>query len=286
MITKAQMSQRLAYLMLLAVSHLTHETSAAHPPASTYTKASFIPPAAPSSIGWPSAANPTRLMNRIATGYGTYQRAADRPNTVPSAKKKGSSSGGGSTATQPVSKKGKIQVMLLQTVPDIGQSGDIVFVSSAVFQNQLKPNGKARLISEQEIQKMEQEKEEQEEKMLEMAINTKSMLEEAMLINLGGQEQCPNDGQDICGVALTMKRKAGPEGNLFGGVNPKMVLDALKATFPGGSWDGKQVKISKMKDSEDKDVAKMDIKHVGDYTIEMSLGKGINVSFIMSIVAE
>ncbi|KAL3790849.1 hypothetical protein HJC23_004479 [Cyclotella cryptica] len=283
---KAQMGQRLALVIMLAASLLAHETSAANPPASTYTKASFIPPAAPSSIGWPSAAHPTRLMNRIATGYGTYHRSADRPNTAHSAKRRGGSSGGGSTATQPASKKGKIQVMLLQTVPDIGQSGDIVLVSSAVFQNQLKRNGKARLITEEEIQKMEQEKEEQEEKMLEMAIKTKNILEEAMLINLGGQDQCPDNGQDICGVALTIKRKAGPEGNLFGGVNPKMVMDALKETFPSGSWDGKQVKIAKMTDSEGKDVAKMDIKHIGEYTIEMSLGKDVDVCFILSIAAE
>ena len=83
-----------------------------------------------------------------------------------------------------------------------------------------------------------------------------------------------------------MKRKAGPEGNLFGGVNPKMVIEALKETFPNGSWDGKQVKIAKMKDSEGKDVAKMDIKHVGEYTIEIALGNGIDVSFILSVVAE
>jgi hypothetical protein len=39
-----------------------------------------------------------------------------------------------------------------------------------------------------------------------------------------------------------------------------------------GSWDGKQVKIAKMTDSEGKDVVKIDIKHVGEYIIEMSLG--------------
>ena len=33
---------------------------------------------------------------------------------------------------------GKIHVVLLEQVPNIGQSGDVVFVSSAIFQNQLK----------------------------------------------------------------------------------------------------------------------------------------------------
>jgi ribosomal protein L9 len=268
-----------------AMSQLAQEITATNSfPANTYAKASFIPPAAPSSVGWPSTANPVRVMNRIATGYGTYQRAGDRPNTAHAAKKKGGGGGGGSS-TQPVTKKGKIQVVLLQPVKDIGQPGDVVFVSSAIFQNQLKLSGKARLISDEEVAKMEQEKEQHEVELLEMAKQTKGMLEEAMLNNLGS-EQCPADGTDICGVALKIKRKAGPDGNLFARVNPKLIFDSLKEAFPDGAWDGKSVKIVKMKDSEGADVKKMDIKDVGEYTIELSLGKGVDVSFLLSIVPE
>jgi len=174
----------------------------------------------------------------------------------------------------------------LETVPKVGQSGDVVFVSSAIFQNQLKRSNKARLISEEEVQAMEAEKAAAEKEMLEDAIKTKQMLEEAMVEKISDAEQCATDGDDICGVALEMKRKAGPEGNLFGGVNPKMVMDALKQAYPQGSWDGRQVKLTDVKDSDGKDVKKKDIKHTGDYTVSVTLGKGVDVTFILSILEE
>ena len=176
-------------------------------------------------------------------------------------------------------------MQLTQTVPNIGQSGDIIFVSSAIFQNQLKKNNAARLISEEEVQKIEQEKAEKEEEVLEMARKTKGLLEVAMLEKLGEEEQCGNDA-DICGVALDLTRKAGPEGNLFGGVTPKMIMDALKERYPDGAWDGKQVKVTEMKDLDGADVPKMDIKHVGEYKVTVSLGKEVDTVFLLSIKAE
>jgi ribosomal protein L9 len=68
-------------------------------------------------------------------------------------------------------------------------------------------------------------------------------------------------GYRICGVALEMKRNSA-SGNIFGGVNPKMIMDALKEQYPKGSLDGRQVKLTDMKDSEGKDVTKKDIKYL------------------------
>ncbi len=198
-------------------------------------------------------------------------------------------SGGGGGGGDVVSKKGKMQVQLLETIPNIGQSGDVILVSSAVFQNQLKRGNKARLITNEEIERIEQKKMEKDQKMIEMAMQTKALLEEAMIENLGGEDQCRvslNSEDDICGVALKMQRKAGPEGNLFGGVTPKMVLDALKERYPKGSWEGKQVKVVDVKDSNGNEVKAKDIKHVGDYTMKISLWKGIDVTFILSVLSE
>ena len=279
-------------LVVLLVALMVAESS--RPPKATYTKASFVPPAAPSlasssrqstkssTAGWPSAANhPSRVKQHIATGYGTYHTApASTSTSLLLSKKKG---GGG--ATQPVSKKGKIQVLLLGNVPNIGQSGDIVFVSSAVFQNQLKKQNKARLISEEEVQKMNKEKEEEEQKLEELAMKTKDMLEEAMVENLGGEEQCETS-DEICGVALEMRRKAGPEGNLFGGINAKLIMDQLKEKYPKGHWDGKNIKLTELKDMEGKEVNRKDIKHIGEYSVTVSLGKDVETTFILSILAE
>jgi len=253
----------------------------------SYAKATFVPPAAlslvsplkrvKSSAGWPSAVNhPSRAHQQIANGYGTYSMAS---TSLLAKKKKG---GGG----DPVSKKSKVHVKLLETVRPYGQKGDLVFVSTAVYNNQLKLSNKARIISDEEVQKLELEKEAHEQEMLEMAKKTKAIMEEAMVENLGGEDFCEADGDIICGVGLVMKRKSGPEGNLFGAVNPKVVMEALKQKFPKGSWDGKQVKLVTVKDVDGKDVKKKDIKHIGEYSMTVSLGKDVDVDFILSILAE
>ncbi|KAL9180458.1 hypothetical protein ACHAXT_008428 [Thalassiosira profunda] len=283
-----------ASIVLLLLALLA--SAAAAPPASspktTYAKVGFVPPASPtlvsplaprqSAAGWPSTAkqHQARINHQIATGYGTYTADSPSPTSLFGKKKKGGGGGGG-TAT----KKGKLQIQLLETVPQLGQKGDVIFVASAVFHNQLRGANKARLIGEEEVKQMEAEQEEEQKEMAENARRTKAMLEEAMVENLGGEEQCDDNG-DICGVALELKRKAGPEGNLFGGVNPKMVMEALKERYPEGSWDGKQVKLTEVKDMEGKDVKKKDIKHTGEYTMSVSLGKDVDVTFVLSIAAE
>jgi len=255
----------------------------------TYAKASFVPTAAPalvsplkpskSSVGWPSAVkHPSRAQQQqIANGYGTYH-AVSKSSSLFAKKKRGS-------GEQPAFKKGKVQVLLLETIPNIGQTGDIVSVSSAVFHNKLQLSNKARLVAVGEVERIQQEETEQEAKLAEMAMKTKKILEEAMVENLGGEDQC-DAGADICGVALTMKRKARPEGSLFGGVNPKMVMEALKETFPEGSWDGRQVKLKEVKDLDGKDVKKNDVKKIGDYTVSVALHSSVDVTFVLSVVSE
>ena len=250
-----------------------------HHPSSAHAKASFIPPAAPNSMGWPSIANPSHVMNRITNEYGIYPRGDIRTvHTDLNARKKSSGSStavSSSTKAKPVSKNGKIQIVLLQPVPSLGQTGDVVFVSSAIFQNTLKRNGKARLISEEEVAKLEEERMAAEEEFMEAALDMKRSIEESC------------DAND---AALTIARKAGPEGNLFARVNPKIIMEALKESFSesksGWDWDGKQVKLTKVADFQGNEVKKMDVKTIGEYTVDLSLGKGVDVTFQMSIVAE
>eukprot|EP00985_Skeletonema_marinoi_P012286 scaffold5900_cov58-Skeletonema_marinoi.AAC.1 len=69
---------------------------------------------------------------------------------------------------------------MLTSVPNIGQAGDIIFVSSAVFQNQLQRQKKARLISAEEVAKLEAEKQKEEAEATQKAVDTKKMMEEVM----------------------------------------------------------------------------------------------------------
>ena len=253
----------------------------------THAKASFVPSI--SSAAWSSAVNVNHPSNaqrklKILNGGGIY-RPISKSSALHAKKKK--RDGG-----QPTAKKGKVQVLLLKSAAGIGQSGDVVFVSSAVFQNQLQLANKARLITAEEVEQLQRREQEQEKTLVDAAVKTKTILEEAMLDSSGGEIDADGDmcgvapDGDICGVALTMKRRTGPSGSLFGGVNPKMVIDALKERFPEGSWDGRHVKLKEMKDSSGKDVKKMDIKHSGDYVLTVALHKTVDVTFILSVVPD
>jgi ribosomal protein L9 len=143
---------------------------------------------------------------------------------------------------------------------------------------------------------MEDEKSEVDRSLLEAAVRTKVELEGAMVVDNSREDgqQCSRrstaderSSSSVCGVALEMKRRAGPEGNLFGGVTPRMILDGLKARYPAGSWDGKLVKVTAVKDAESgNEIKTKDIKRIGDYTITVMLWKDIDVTFILSIAAE
>lgn len=250
----------------------------------THAKASFVPSI--SSAAWPSVVNvnhPSSAQQTIKTvnGGGIY-RPVSKSSSLHAKKKK----------REPTSKRGKVQILLLKSVPNIGQTGDVVSVSSAVFQNQLQLANKARLITAEEVEQLQRREQEQEKTLVDAASKTKTILEEAMLDSSGGEIDADGDmcgvapDDDICGVALTMKRRAGPSGSLFGGVNPKMVIDALREKFPEGSWDGRHVKLKEMKDSSGKDVKKMDIKHSGDYVLTVALHNTVDVTIILSVVPD
>lgn len=251
MLMKLQIAAVVAALVLHRVSS-SAPGSSRKKTTSSYAPVGFVPPASPTVVssfgprqqksGWPSAVNHPARVNQIASGYGTYRSVESQlfgKKKGGGAKTKSSTT---STKSAPVTRNGKIQIKMLETVPKIGQAGDILFVSSAVFQNQLQRQQKARLISAEEVAQLEKEKEAENQALVEAAKATKQMIDDAM-------EAKPHENEhNVCGIALEMKRKAGPEGNLFGGVTPKMVMDELASTFPEGSWAGKQVKLTSVKD--------------------------------------
>jgi hypothetical protein len=65
-------------------------------------------------------------------------------------------------------------------------------------------------------------------------------------------------------------------------------MDELKDKFATGAWDNaKGVKLLGVTEYEGgEEVKKMDIKTVGKYTVHLSLGMGVDATFVMEIVAE
>jgi len=75
------------------------------------------------------------------------------------------------------------------------------------------------------------------------------------------------------GVSLSIKKKAGVDGRLFGSVTPKDIFDAVKDTF-GVEIDKKNVKIDEP------------IKMTGSYTVSIHLQQGVNTTVKVEVEQE
>lgn len=163
-----------------------------------------------------------------------------------------------------VGKGGKVQVKLLKHVPGTGHIGEVVMVAPAFFTNKLQKTGLAVRITDEEVKKQQAE---------QMAIE-KEQTETAMVIK-----------EKLDETKLSLTKKAGPEGHLFGGVGYKMILEELKKDFPKGCLDGKHIKITEMLKSDGKKL-RGDIKEIGEYSAKISLLKGISAGVAITVVPE
>jgi large subunit ribosomal protein L9 len=180
------------------------------------------------------------------------------PSTALPAKKKV----GGSS----VSQGGKLQVKLLKHVAGMGQAGEVVLVTPAFFNNKLRPTQSARIISDEEVAKEQSEAEQHEKE----AIATAQTFQEK-----------------IEGLALTLTKKAGPDGQLFGGINIKMVVAELQEALGDEKeyLGQKHVKISEIASDDGKKVDG-DIKHTGQFAAKISLRKDISAKFDIVVKSE
>jgi ribosomal protein L9 len=174
-------------------------------------------------------------------------------------------SGSSSSATAPTK---KVQVKLLQNVPGTGQAGEVILVTPAFFNNKLLPTHLAKIISDEQVEQERQAK------------NAKEQADDARAVQLKAQiEALP---------ALVLRRKVGPNGQLFGGVGPKMIMDLLSSAIPDEFWtQQKGVKITAMMDAVDGQKKIVgDIKTVGTYRANIALTKAHSATLSFVIAAE
>jgi len=161
----------------------------------------------------------------------------------------------------------KIQVKMLKSVPGTGQKGDVILVTPAFFNNKLRPTSSASVISDEEVEKEEAEKKAVEKERNALATALKERLE---------------------GNPLRFQRKSGPEGHLFGSINPKAVLTAVSEQVDNDQanfLDQKSVKITALVDSNGKKM-RGDIKHIGEFQATISLTKNISAKLDIVVEAE
>mmetsp|Transcript_16914 Transcript_16914/g.23511 ORF Transcript_16914/g.23511 Transcript_16914/m.23511 type:complete len:89 (+) Transcript_16914:709-975(+) len=84
-------------------------------------------------------------------------------------------------------------------------------------------------------------------------------------------------------MTLTFSRKAGPDGQLFGGIGAKCIIGELEEQISDKFLAGKGVKIEAITDEEGKKM-KHDIKHVGEFGASIKLLKDVKAKFKVSVV--
>jgi ribosomal protein L9 len=176
-------------------------------------------------------------------------------------KRKGASGG---AAPSPATKK--IQVKLLKYVAGIGQKGDIVRVSPSVLNNLLRPSQAAQVITDEEVQK----------ELADAAAHDREIDRSATLLK-----------KEIEEMTLSIARKAGPDGKLFGGIGPKVIIDELKSNLGSSAslLDSKGVKILSIVDADGVKV-QGDVKRVGPFGATIALTKDISAKLQAEVRSE
>jgi large subunit ribosomal protein L9 len=194
---------------------------------------------------------------------------AGRPNSQDLSSRTRSGNPAVASATQLASKKKnaattKIQVKMLKFVAGTGIVGEVIQVTPAFYHNKLLPTRSAELISNEEM-KQEQ---------AQMAADEKATREKANELK-----------EKLSGITLQIKRTAGPDGHLFGGIGPKAIVEELKTMIVDDFLDKKGVKVLAITDEEGKKL-RGDIKETGSFSAGISLTKDISAKIEIVVSPE
>ncbi len=148
-----------------------------------------------------------------------------------------------------------MQVILLERVQSLGELGDAVKVKPGYARNYLIPQGKAVIATARNIAEFEARRAELERQEAE-----------ALAV-----VQARADALE--GVEVTLARKAGEEGKLFGSVGPQDIADALTAV-------GAAVARHEVRLPHDT------LRQVGDYQVGVHLYADVEASVTVHVVAQ
>jgi large subunit ribosomal protein L9 len=147
-----------------------------------------------------------------------------------------------------------MRVLLLKDVKGTGKKGEIKEVKDGFGKNFLIGKGLAKLATDEVVSQFEQN--EEERKALEKA----ERLDAEKL------------SEKLRKVAVTIKRKSGENGALFGAVTKDDIVDAFSTKF-NIILDKKSIEVTH------------GLKHVGVYNLDVKLGHGIHGNLEVHIEA-
>ena len=148
-----------------------------------------------------------------------------------------------------------MQVILLERVQNLGELGDSVKVKPGYARNYLIPQGRAVIATAENLAEFEARRAELER-------------QEAEALAVVQARAAALEGREV-----TLARKTGEEGKLFGSVGPQDIADAL--TESGTPVSRHEVRL--LSDT---------LRQVGEHEVHVHLYAGVEASITVHIVAE
>jgi large subunit ribosomal protein L9 len=147
-----------------------------------------------------------------------------------------------------------MEIILIEDVPSLGKSGDLVRVSDGYARNYLLPRRKAMKATATGLKAVEQER--------HLVQNKQDKLE----------QEAQELAQRIEEISCTVAKPAGEEGKLFGAVTSADIEEALREQ--GVSVDRKKI------------VLEEPIKNLGVYTVSLKLHSSVVAQLKLWVVKE
>ncbi len=148
----------------------------------------------------------------------------------------------------------KIQLILKEDVPNLGRSGELVWVKPGYGRNYLIPQGLAMIATVRNVARMDHERKQIETRALKLRKDAEGI------------------AQRLAGVTLQIERQVGEGDKMFGSVTGRDITDALAAQ--GIAIDHKKVVLPEP------------IKAVGQYTVDVKLGRDVTGQVKVWVVAK
>ena len=148
-----------------------------------------------------------------------------------------------------------MNVILLETVENLGSIGDLVKVKPGYGRNYLLPQGKAALATPENMKQIEARRAE---------------LEKAAAEELAKAKERSKAFENL---EIVVQANAGPEGKLFGSVGPVDIVEALAAV----QVEAERAEV-RMPDGP--------IQELGEYTINVHLHSAVNAEVLVKVVGE
>ena len=147
-----------------------------------------------------------------------------------------------------------MQVILLQTIKNLGDLGSVVDVRPGYGRNFLIPQGKALPATKNNLAEVEERRAELEKQAAELLSAAEARAEK------------------LAEATITVGAKSGDEGKLFGSIGVRDIADAITAT-------GTDVEKSEVRLPEGP------LRVVGEYEIELQLHSDVTVHINLAVVA-